>query len=185
MDGAASAASRAPSPLAGVPAPFALALTCAAWFFARAAAPFPPAAPVRLLRTLFRAAFLARAAPAALALALAPALLAGPAAAPGVVRAALEPPVIGLGETATFMLEVQSHGLTGVRFDPTFTLENLEIVAGPAQSEDVSFGTGSLARPYRQTWLLRPRATGPARVRGIALQLLDRVVPLRDREIQV
>jgi hypothetical protein len=122
---------------------------------------------------------------APLALALAAAILAGPAAAQVVVRAALEPPVIGLGETATFMLEVQSHGLTGVRFDPTFTLENLEIVAGPAQSEDVSFGNGSLARAYRQTWLLRPRATGPARVRGIALKLLDRVVPLADREIQV
>jgi hypothetical protein len=108
-----------------------------------------------------------------------------PATATVVVRSDLEPQVIGLGETATFTLEVQSSGVSSVRFSPTFTLENLEAVAGPSQSEEVAIINGALTRAYRLSWLVRPRAAGPARVRGITLKLLDRVVTLRDREIQV
>ena len=60
----------------------------------------------------------------AAAAALALALWAMPvAAAQVVVRSTLEPPVIGLGETATFVLEAQANGVTGVRFTPEFTPE--------------------------------------------------------------
>lgn len=101
------------------------------------------------------------------------------------VRATLEPERIGLDETATFTIEVHGGGLSRPRFVPDFELDNLEIVGGPYQHEDIRLGTGLLARSFRITWRLRAITTGRARVRDLRIRLAGEVVPISDREIQV
>ena len=102
------------------------------------------------------------------------------------MRAALEPEVIGIDETATFVIEVRSDGLRRLRFRPAFELENFEIVGGPHQSEDFfRLVNGSLTSSFRVAWRLRPLATGKARVRSVVLQMRNETVRLRDREISV
>lgn len=108
-----------------------------------------------------------------------------PAAAADIaVRASLEPALIGIDETATLTIEARGR-LSGVSFRPDFDLENLEIVGGPYQYEDIRIGNGSLARSYRVSWRLRPLGTGRARVHSLRLQFEGQVVQMRDREITV
>ena len=113
--------------------------------------------------------------------------LAAPAGAAEIeVRATLEPEVIGVDETALLTIEVQGGGFARLPFQPDFELDNLEIVGGPFQYEDVRFGTGSLSRSFRLSWQLRPIAVGRARVRSLLVRLRgDEVRQLPDREIRV
>ncbi|HSF41331.1 MAG TPA: hypothetical protein VLT87_16150, partial [Thermoanaerobaculia bacterium] len=113
--------------------------------------------------------------------------LAAPAVASEIeVRATLEPEVIGVDETALLTIEVQGGGFARLHFQPDFELDNLEIVGGPFQYEDVRFGTGSLSRSFRLSWQLRPTGVGRARVRSLIVRLRgDEVRQLPDREIRV
>lgn len=108
-----------------------------------------------------------------------------PAAAADIaVRASLEPALIGVDETATLTIEARG-GLGRLSFRPDFDLENLEIVGGPYQYEDIRIGNGGLARSLRISWRLRPMGTGRARVHSLRLQFEGEVVQMRDREIMV
>jgi hypothetical protein len=120
----------------------------------------------------------------AAALAATPELAA--AAAPQVqVKATLEPEVIRLDETATFTIEAQGGGFGSLRFEPRFTLDNLEIAGEPSQFENFKLINGALSRSYGLTWQLRPLAPGPARVRSIAIRLAGKVAALAAHEILV
>ncbi len=94
------------------------------------------------------------------------------------VRATLEPERIGLDETATFTIEVHGGGLSRLRFVPDFELDNLEIVGGPYQHEDIRLGSGLLARSFRITWRLRAVTTGRAGVRDLRIRLAGDIVPI-------
>lgn len=111
--------------------------------------------------------------------------LTGAAAAQARVRITLEPQVIGVDETATLTIELEGAGLGGVRLRPGFQLENLEIVAGPYQSEDIRFENGAFSRSFRSSWRVRPMAVGPAGVKAVSLRVGDQVVRLPDRQIRV
>lgn len=118
------------------------------------------------------------------ALAAAPELAAA-AALQVQVKATLEPDLIGLDETATFTIEAQGGGFGSLRFEPRFTLDNLEIAGEPSQFENFKLVNGALSRSYGLTWQLRPLAPGPARVRSIAIRLAGKVATLAAHEIQV
>ncbi|HEX3130136.1 MAG TPA: BatD family protein, partial [Thermoanaerobaculia bacterium] len=101
------------------------------------------------------------------------------------VKATLEPERIGIDETATLSIEAQGGGFGSLRFRPDFDLDNFEVVGGPDQYDNVTFGNGTLARSYRISWRLRPLATGRARVRDLRIRIQGGLVTLGAREIQV
>ena len=111
--------------------------------------------------------------------------LAAPAAAKTEVHATLAPELIGIDETATFTIEVTGDSFSSLRIHPNFELDNLEIVGGPSQYEDMSFVNGSFSRTFRYSWQVRPLRLGEARVRSISVQLDDDVVQLPPRAIRV
>jgi BatD DUF11 like domain len=102
-----------------------------------------------------------------------------------VVKATLEPALIGLGETTLFTIEVRSTNLSSAHFRPDFKLDNLEIVSGPSQWDNVQISNGSFSRSFRMSWRLRPFSTGKAGVRSLQLQLDDELIHMRDREVTV
>jgi hypothetical protein len=109
-----------------------------------------------------------------------------PAAAAEVeVRVRLEPEVIGVDETATFTIEVHGEGFSSLRFQPSFVMDNLEIVSGPSQYEDMRWANGSLSRTLRYAWEVRPLGIGRGRVRDISIRMQDNVVQLQSREVRV
>jgi hypothetical protein len=113
-------------------------------------------------------------------------LAAAPLAAAAIqVHVSLDPAVIGLDETATLTIEAAGGGIGSLRFEPKFTLENLESTGGASQFEDLNLINGSLSRSFRYSLRLRPIAAGPARVRSILLQLRGQLVRLPDQEIRV
>jgi len=101
------------------------------------------------------------------------------------VHAQLEPKVIGIDETATFTIKVTGDSFSSLRIHPNFELDNLEIVGGPSQYEDMRFVNGSFSRTFRQSWQVRPLGLGTARVRAISAQLDDNVVQVPAQEIRV
>jgi hypothetical protein len=111
--------------------------------------------------------------------------LAFPALAETEVRAAIEPEVIGIDETATFSLEVHGDSFSSLRFRPNFELDNLEIVGGPSKYEDMRFVNGSFSRTLRLSWQVRPLGLGEARVRSISVQLDDDLRPLPPQTLRV
>jgi hypothetical protein len=112
--------------------------------------------------------------------------LAGAARATIDVKSSLGPEVIGVDEAATFSIEVHGGGFSHLAFKPpVFQMENLEIAAGPFQSESISFVNGNFSRSFRLSWELRPRGVGRARVLGVSLQLGDQTIELPNREIRV
>jgi hypothetical protein len=102
-----------------------------------------------------------------------------------VVKATLEPAVIGRSETTLLTIEVRSTSLSSVRFRPDFNLENLEVLSGPSQWDNVQIANGSFSRSFRMSWRLRPLGTGKAAVRSLRLQLDNELIQMRDREITV
>ncbi|MEA2561649.1 MAG: hypothetical protein QOH06_3153 [Acidobacteriota bacterium] len=114
------------------------------------------------------------------------AVLSGPAHAGEIrVRATLEPERIGIDETVTLSIEVQGGGLRGLRFRPAFDLDNLEVVGGPIQHEDILLGPGRLTRSIRLSWELRAISTGRARIQGLRIRVGGEVVSLGSREVLV
>jgi BatD DUF11 like domain len=101
------------------------------------------------------------------------------------VRVRLEPEVIGVDETATFSIEVHGEGFTSLLFRPSFELDNLEVVDGPSQREDMRLANRTLSRTLRLSWEVRPLGIGKARVYDILLQMNGSSVQLQPREIRV
>ncbi len=107
------------------------------------------------------------------------------AAPPFQVHVSLDPGVVGLDETATLTIEAEGGGMQSLRFEPTFKLDNLEMLGGASQFEDINVINGNLSRSFRFSLRLRPLAVGPAHVRALTLNLRGDAVHLPDQELQV
>jgi hypothetical protein len=85
------------------------------------------------------------------------------------LRAALDPPVLALGEVGRLVIEASGSGLDGPRLAPRFELDNLEQVGPASYGQQVSVGTGGSR--WQRTWTIPVRglALGPAGVRDIAV----------------
>jgi hypothetical protein len=101
------------------------------------------------------------------------------------ISARLQPGVIGVNELAHLSIEVQGDGFGNRGFEPTFELENLEVVGGPNSSQSFRFVNGAASRSLTLSWVLRPLAIGPASVRSIQVQVDDTVYAPPDQEIEV
>lgn len=100
-------------------------------------------------------------------------------------HARLDPDIAGLDELLTFALSVEASGFSGLQVTPDFELENLEAVAGPFQSRSQRWVNGETSSSVQLTWRLRPKAVGPARVRGIRLVIGESSIPLPDEEAEI
>ncbi len=101
------------------------------------------------------------------------------------LQARLQPERIGLGETAILSIEAQT-GLSRLDLRPSFALENLQIVAGPSQADEMRVENGLFSRTVRLSWQVRPLGVGPARVHSIRVELGGgRVVGMPTQSIQV
>ncbi len=99
--------------------------------------------------------------------------------------AVLEPGLIGVEELASFTITVTSGGFGGLDVQPAFELDNLEVAAGPYQSQSQRWVNGKTSSTLQLTWRLRPKDAGVARVRAIALTVEGQALRLSDKEIQV
>ncbi len=99
--------------------------------------------------------------------------------------ARIQPELIGIGQTVDFTLEAQGTGLRDLQLDPQFSLENLEIVSGPSQSQTWQFVNGRASRAESLSWRLRANKVGVARVGRIVLKVNGEAFELADQVIQV
>lgn len=99
------------------------------------------------------------------------------------VRAVLQPSQAAVGQPVQLTLRVDRQGLSGAELDPTFTLDNLEIVAGPFESHSVQIRNLSVLRSHTMTWQLVPQAPGPAAVRDIRVTVDGRTTRLADQTL--
>ncbi len=100
-------------------------------------------------------------------------------------KAELAPSVIGPEETAVLVVEVATDGFGRVSFEPTFELENLEVVSGPSTTQSQSWVNGRTSSSLRLTWRLRPIAVGPAAVRTLRVQVGAQQLALPDQALEV
>ncbi len=100
------------------------------------------------------------------------------------IQVRLEPERIGVGETAILSIE-GSTGLSRLELRPSFGLDNLEIVAGPSQADEVRVENGRFSRTVRLSWQVRPIAAGPARVHSIRVGVGGRMVGVPPQSIEV
>src|SRR4029079_17469252 len=113
-------------------------------------------------------------------------LAAGAAEATIGVRSSLSPEVVGVDEVVTYSIEVHGGGFSHLAFEPpTLQMENLEVAAGPFQSESISFVNGNFSRMYKLSWQLRPLGVGRARVHAVSLRLGAQTLELPNREVRV
>lgn len=112
-------------------------------------------------------------------------LAAGPAGADEElqVQALLEPTEAAVGQPVQFTLRVEHPGLSGAELHPTFTLDNLEMIAGPFESQSVQIRNLSVRRSHSMTWQLVPQAPGPAAVRNIRITVDGRTTQLTDQTL--
>lgn len=99
--------------------------------------------------------------------------------------AKLEPGLIGVGQMATLTLEAQASGLKDLQLDPQFSLDNLEIVSGPMQSQSWQFVNGRASRSESLVWRLRAKSVGPAEVSQITLKVNETVFELPGQSLEV
>jgi len=99
--------------------------------------------------------------------------------------ARLEPALIGIGQVATLTLEAQSSGLEDLELEPQFSLENLEIVSGPMQSQSWQFVNGRASRSESLIWRVRATAVGSARISQISLKVNDALFELPDQVLEI
>jgi hypothetical protein len=135
-------------------------------------------------RQTSRASFTFTACLLVLALAQAFAPVAARAVTQITLQARLQPERIGLGETATLSIEART-GLSRLDLRPSFALENLEIVAGPSQADEMRVENGLFSRTVRLSWQVRPLGVGPARAHSIRVELGGRIIGLPTQSIQV
>lgn len=99
------------------------------------------------------------------------------------VQALLQPTEAAVGQPVQFTLRVDHPGLSGAELHPTFSLDNLEIVAGPFESHSVQIHNLNVRRSHTMTWQLTPQAPGPAAVRGIRVTVEGRATQLADQTL--
>ncbi|MDH3255827.1 MAG: BatD family protein [Acidobacteriota bacterium] len=101
------------------------------------------------------------------------------------VDARLEPTLVGVGQFATLTVEARVEGGIDLALEPRFSLDNLEIVAGPTQSQQVSFVNGRVSRSQTLSWTLRALEVGAARVRELRLEVNQEVFELPEQALEV
>ena len=101
------------------------------------------------------------------------------------VEARLDPTLVGVGQLVTLTLEARIEGGIDLKIEPHFSLENLEIVAGPSQSQQVSFVNGQVARSQTLTWSLRALEVGTARIQDLRLAVNEEVFTLPEQVAEV
>ena len=100
-------------------------------------------------------------------------------------KAVLTHQVIGVEQTTTLVIEVESSGLASVAFQPHFELENLDIVGRPSRSEKMSYANGRVTRNDSLSWRLRPLEVGPGRVFAIRVEIGDKVFILDELAVVI
>jgi hypothetical protein len=110
---------------------------------------------------------------------------AGLAPARAQVDVTLRPERLGLGDTAELVFTIRHSQLRGLRVQPKFELENLEVVGGPARRDNVTWMNGELSRTLVLGWFLAPQQAGAAKVHGIRLVVGDQEVSLPDQQAWV
>jgi hypothetical protein len=111
-------------------------------------------------------------------------LAARPGAAQTQVQARLTPPAVPPHGVAELAIEIRWEGFRSPQIDPSFELENLEIVDGPRRSSATTFLTGPASRGLTLTWRLRPQRLGPARVFHIRVRLDGTPYELPDARLE-
>jgi hypothetical protein len=101
------------------------------------------------------------------------------------VDARIEPTLVGVGQLVTLTVEATVEGGIDLGLDPVFELENLEIVAGPSQSQQVSFVNGRVSRSQALSWSLQATATGTARVKGLVVAVNEQQFGLPEQVVEV
>jgi hypothetical protein len=112
-------------------------------------------------------------------------LAAGSTARAVEVEARIDPTLIGVGQFVTLTLEARMEGGLDLKIEPNFSLHNLEIVAGPSQSQQVSFVNGRVSRSQTLTWTLRAIEVGTARVQNIRLSVNDEIFEMAEQVVEV
>ncbi len=112
-------------------------------------------------------------------------LAAVPAAADITVQAQLDANRIGVDESTMLTIEVRSSGIGSISAQPHFNLENLEIASGPQRSESFRWVNGAASRTLLLVWQLAPKGIGPARVRGVNVEIGGQIYQLPDQEVAV
>ncbi|MCZ6507763.1 MAG: hypothetical protein O7A04_06925, partial [Acidobacteria bacterium] len=72
------------------------------------------------------------------------------------VTARLQPELIGVDELAHLSIEIQGSGFGGRNFDPTFELDNLEVVNGPRTTQSFPVVNAVASRGLTLSWVIRP-----------------------------
>ena len=101
------------------------------------------------------------------------------------VAARIDPTLVGVGQFVTLTLEASMEGGLDLKIEPNFSLHNLEIVAGPSQSQQVSFVNGRVSRSQTLTWTLRAIEVGTARVQSLRLSVNDEIFEMAEQVVEV
>jgi hypothetical protein len=101
------------------------------------------------------------------------------------VEARIDPTLVGTGQFVTLTLEARVEGGIDLEIEPHFSLTNLEIAAGPSQSQQVSFVNGRVSRSQTLSWTLRALAVGTARVQNLRLAVNDEIFEMPEQVVEV
>lgn len=101
------------------------------------------------------------------------------------IEASFDTDVAGVEEAVGFWIEVRGGFRAPTDFEPSFELDNLEVIRKPTLSESFRFINGSYTRTLRRTWLLRPLSVGQAAVRGIRVRVDGEVFQLPTERLRV
>lgn len=101
------------------------------------------------------------------------------------IQVRLHPDPVGLEDAATLEIRFEGPGFRSPKLDPTFELENLEILFGPARAQSFQWIQGETSASVTLTWRLRPLRPGPARVFSIRVLDADDPVTLPEQKIEV
>ncbi len=97
----------------------------------------------------------------------------------------LLPNPIGLGQETILEIRVMVAAMRLLRVQPTFELDNLEIVAGPFREQSMQFVNGAISNSTTLRWRLRPTTVGEGRVTNIRVQVGDQTIVGTDLSVAV
>lgn len=101
------------------------------------------------------------------------------------VEATLTPQTIGIDETAQLTIRASGSGFGDVELRPSFHLDNLDVAAGPFESQQFEFSNGRASRSRSLSWQLKPRGVGDAYVRDIRVKVGADTMELPDQHLTV
>ena len=101
------------------------------------------------------------------------------------IDAAFDTDLAGVEEEVGFWIEVRGGFRSLSDFEPSFELDNLEVIRESGLLESFRFVHGSYTRTLRRTWLLRPLSVGQAAVRGIRVRIEGETFQLPTERLRV